>query len=159
MKTYIKFAALAATISTLGTLSTLSPSASAQMRPQPVMQIVSFRADWCGPCKIMEPNLAQALRTLNDPSLQLVTIDTTNGRTSEAAAYVAFDANIAQQYNQWLGITGFAVMIDADTKNTLGCVNMTYSADMMATHIANLKQLALSNTPNYDITCPAPNNR
>ncbi len=104
----------------------------------------------------MEPSLDRALQQLNDPSLQLINIDTTNAATSEAAAYTAFNANVVQQYNQWLGLTGFAVMIDADTKNTLGCVNMTYGPDMMATHIANLKGLALSNTPNFDITCPAP---
>jgi len=137
-------------------LSGLAGSAHAQMQPQPVMKIVKFRAEWCGPCKIMEPALDRALQSLGDPSLQLINIDTTNAVTSEAAAYTAFNSDIVQQYNQWLGLTGFAVMIDADTKNTLGCINMTYSADLMATHIANLKGLAVSNTPNFDITCPAP---
>ena len=137
-------------------LSGFAGSAYAQTQPQPVMQIVVFRAEWCGPCKILEPSLDRALKSLNDSSLQTVMIDTTNATSSEAAAYTAFNADIVKQYNQWLGLTGFAVMIDADTKNTLGCVNMTYSPDMMATHIANLKGLALSNTPNFDITCPAP---
>ncbi len=137
-------------------LSMFAGAAHAQMQPQPTMQIVKFRADWCGPCDIMEPSLDRALQSLGDPSLQLITIDTTNAATSEAAAYTAFNADIVKQYNQWLGLTGFAVMIDADTKNTLGCVNMTYGPDMMATHIANLKGLALSDTPNFDITCPAP---
>lgn len=133
-------------------------SAHAQSRLiKPEMLVVKFRAEWCGPCKVMEPSLDQALRSLNDPSIRLVDIDTTNGATSEAAAYKAFDADIVSQYNQWLGLTGFAVMIDADTKNTLGCVNMTYSAALMAEHISNLKQLALSNTPNVDLTCPGPN--
>lgn len=150
MKTLFRLCAIAALTSALPVI------ANAQMQPAPTMQIVKFRADWCAPCQIMEPSLDSALRQLNDPSLQLISIDTTNGATSQQAAHVAFDANIVQQYNQWLGLTGFAVMIDADTKNTLGCVNMTYGPDMMATHIANLKGLALSNTPSFDITCPAP---
>lgn len=137
-------------------LSAFACVAQAQIQHPPVMQIVKFRAEWCGPCKIMEPSLDNALARLNDPSLQLINIDTTNGVTSQQAAHNAFDADVVQQYNQWLGLTGFAVMIDADTKNMLGCVNMTYGPDMMATHIANLKNLALSNTPNFDITCPAP---
>lgn len=127
--------------------------------PHTEMLVVKFRADWCGPCHIMEPSLDNALRSLNDPSLRLLSIDTTNGATSIAAAHTAFDADIVSQYNQWLGVTGFAVIIDADTKNTLGCVNMTYSPDMMATHIANLKGLALSNKASMDLTCPAPNRR
>lgn len=152
---------LLSTVLLLGTCALGVSTASAQNypSPQPEMLVVKFRADWCGPCKIMEPQLDQALRSLNDPSLALLSIDTTNGATSEAAAHVAFDAQIVPQYNQWLGVTGFAVMIDADTKNTLGCVNMTYGADMMATHIANLKSLAVSNTPSFDLTCPAPTNR
>lgn len=143
--------ALAATV-----FAAFAASAHAQMRPQPVMQIVKFRAEWCGPCKIMEPSLDAALNQLGDPTIQLINIDTTNGATSQQAAHNAFDAGVVKQYNQWLGLTGFAVMIDADTKNTLGCVNMTYGPDMMATHIANLKNLAISDTPNFDITCPAP---
>ena len=154
MKTLVKIGALAVCL--------LTPALTeAQMHPDvasnaPSMQVVKFRADWCGPCKVMEPALDKALNQLNDPSLQLISIDTTNGYTSQQAADIAFDANIVQHYNQWLGITGFAVMIDPDTKHALGCVNMTYDAQMMATHIANLKSLALSNTPNFDITCPAP---
>lgn len=153
MKTLLKSAIAA------GALALLASSAQSQNYTQPQMLVVKFRADWCGPCKIMEPSLDQALRSLNDPSIRLVSIDTTNGATSQVAAHNAFDANVVKQYNQWLGITGFAVMIDADTKNTLGCVNMTYDAQMMATHIANLKSLALSNTPSMDLTCPAPNRR
>ena len=146
----------------LGGLAFGGMSATAQIygqiaAPRTEMLIVKFRADWCGPCHIMEPSLDAALNALNDPSLRLLSIDTTNGATSQAAAHVAFDANIVSQYNQWLGVTGFAVMIDADTKNTLGCVNMTYSPDVMASHIANLKGLAQSNTPNVDLTCPSPN--
>lgn len=145
----------------LGAAALIGASAHAQnyIQPQPEMLIVTFRADWCGPCRILEPQLDQALRNLNDPSLRALKIDTTNGATSQAAAHVAFDADIVPQYNQWLGVTGFAVMIDADTKNTLGCVNMTYDSAMMATHISNLKGLAMSNTPSFDLTCPAPNNR
>ncbi len=127
----------------------------AQQRPE--IYVVMFRADWCGPCKIVEPNLNQALLNLRDPSIELVTIDITNSFLSERSAHTAFDRNIVRQYNQWMGVTGFAAIIDADTKNTLGCVNMMYDSDAMTAHIRNLKTYALVNKTAFDITCPAPN--
>lgn len=135
----------------------LGMGVSTQAQQAPEMYVVMFRADWCGPCKIVEPNLDRALRSLNDPSIKVVTIDITDAPRIESSAYIAFDHQIASQYNQWYGVTGFAAMIDADTKNTLGCVNMMYDAATMATHIRNLKTYAVTNQPSFDITCPAPN--
>jgi len=133
----------------------MGTATQAQQRPE--MYVVMFRADWCGPCKIVEPNLDRALRTLNDPSIRVVTIDVTDSLRIERSAHIAFDHNIVAQYNQWYGVTGFAAMIDADTKNTLGCVNVMYDANAMAAHIRNLKTYAMTNQPSFDITCPAPN--
>jgi thiol-disulfide isomerase/thioredoxin len=128
-----------------------------QAQQRPDMYVVMFRADWCGPCKIVEPNLDRALRMLNDPSIRFVTIDVTDSQRIERSAHIAFDNSIVAQYNQWYGVTGFAAIIDADTKNTLGCVNMMYDAGAMAAHIKNLKTYAVTNQPSFDITCPAPN--
>lgn len=127
----------------------------AQQRPD--IYVVMFRADWCGPCKIVEPNLNQALMNLRDPGIKIVTIDITSPLLSERSAHAAFDHNIVRQYNQWMGVTGFAAIIDADTKNTLGCVNMMYDANAMTSHIRNLKTYAMANKAAFDLTCPAPN--
>jgi len=132
----------------------LNISATAQQRPD--MYVVMFRADWCAPCKIVEPNLERALKILGDPGIQFINIDITDPFRSERSAHLAFDAAIAKQYNQWYGITGFAAMIDADTKNTLGCINMMYDVGAITAHIKNLKTYALANQTNVDITCPGP---
>lgn len=129
--------------------------ATAQQRPD--VYVVMFRADWCGPCKIVEPNLNRALSNLRDPGIKVITIDITTPLLSERSAHTAFDHNIVRQYNQWMGITGFAAIIDADTKSTLGCVNMMYDARAMTAHIKNLKTYALANQTAFDVTCPAPN--
>ncbi len=122
------------------------------------MYVVMFRADWCGPCKIVEPKLSQAQNNLRDPGIEFITVDITTPERSERGAHKVFDRNIVAQYNQWYGVTGFAAIIDADTKNTLGCINMMYDAQSMASHIRNLKTYALANQSTIDITCPAPNN-
>ncbi len=139
-------------------LFSYAPTGQAQQfSGQPAMYVVMFRADWCGPCKIVEPNLSRAMAMLHDPSLRILVIDITDGPRTERSANIAFDANIVPQYNKWYGVTGFAAMIDADTKRTLGCVNMMYNAEAMARQIANLKTYALSNQQSADATCPAPN--
>lgn len=136
-------------------LSAVIP-ASAQNYMKPELQVVVFRADWCSPCRILEPSLDKAMRSLGDPSIQLVTIDTTRGATLEVAN-VAFDANVVDQYNMWAGLTGFAAIVDPDTKRTLGCLNITYDPGGMASHISELKKIALRNGQNFDLTCPQPN--
>ncbi len=124
----------------------------------PDLYVMMFRADWCAPCKIVEPNINQALLTLQDPKIEYVSIDITNPGLSEISAHAAFDRNIVPQYNRWLGVTGFAAIIDGDTKQTLGCVNMLYDAPSVTTHIKNLKSLAQRNQKSFDLTCPDPNN-
>lgn len=121
------------------------------------MYVVMFRADWCGPCKIVEPKLDKALQSLGDSSIEYVTIDITTPDRSEISAHRAFDRNIVPQYNSWMGVTGFAAIIDADTKKTLGCINMVYDAASMQMHIKNLKTYAVSNQPVQDVLCPEPN--
>ena len=153
----------AAALAALGLAFSPAPKADAQMPMQipaqvrPEIYVVVFRADWCGPCKIVEPALNTALGRLRDPQIEFVTIDITTPFLSERSAHAAFDRNIVAQYNQWMGVTGFAAIIDADTKATLGCVNMRYNADAMAAHIGNLKTYAVAGQPAFDITCPAPN--
>ncbi len=144
--------ALAATALTLG----ISSSANS-MGPTPDVYVVMFRTDWCAPCKIVEPRLNQALTSLRDPGIEYVNIDISGGR-GDMNAHTVFDRGLVKQYNAWMGVTGFAAIIDGDTKRTLGCVNMMYDTQSMAMHIKNLKTFAIANQPTMDVTCPEPNN-
>lgn len=141
---------------TAGLILSVVLPASAQNWVKPELQVVVFRADWCSPCRILEPSLDRAMRSLNDPSIQLVTIDTTQGATFDVAN-TAFDANVVDQYNMWAGLTGFAAIVDPDTKRTLGCLNITYDPGGMAAHISELKKIAMRDGENFDLTCPKPN--
>jgi len=151
MKKLIK-TAIAATALTLG-LSSAANSANAT----PDVYVVMFSADWCAPCRIVEPALSQALSSLRDPGIEYVNINISRGN-GDLNAHTVFDRGLVNQYNTWLGVTGFAAIVDGDTKRTLGCVNMTYDAQSMAMHIKNLKTYAAANAESFDLTCPEPNN-
>ena len=151
MKKFVK-TSLAGLCLTLG-LGSLTQAYSVST---PDIYVVMFRADYCAPCKVVEPALYQALNTLADPRIEYVHIDIGAGN-GEKNAHTVFDRGIVQQYNNWLGVTGFAAIIDGDTKQTLGCVNLTYDTDSMAAHIRNLQSIAQQNQPSFDITCPAAN--
>jgi len=142
----------------IGAVSLLSTSSTAQVQNSTELYVVMFRADWCAPCKIVEPSIAQALSIMRDPSIESLTIDISNPGLSEISAHKAFDRNIVHQYNTWLGVTGFAAIIDATNKQTLGCVNLKYSPQDMAAHIRNLKTYAVVDQVAADFTCPEPNN-
>jgi len=154
----MKHTALKSTLAAIAMTLGLGSSANSALQNNPDIYVVMFRADWCSPCKVVEPNIQQALNTLRDPKIEYVNIDISNPGLSEIGAHAAFDRNIVSQYNRWLGVTGFAAIIDADTKTTLGCVNMLYDAKSMTTHIRNLKTYAIANQPSFDVTCPEPNN-
>ena len=145
-----------ASIATLALTFGMSSFSNAYTGSTPDVYVVMFRADYCAPCKVVEPALYQALDTLADPRIEYVHIDIGAGN-GEKNAHTVFDRGLVQQYNNWLGVTGFAAIIDGDTKQTLGCVNMTYDSASMAMHIRNLQGAAQQNQPSFDITCPAPN--
>ncbi|MEM9600368.1 MAG: thioredoxin family protein [Pseudomonadota bacterium] len=136
------------------------PASSQAYRVQtaatPDIYIVMFRADWCAPCKVVEPRLAQAMQTIRDPRIEYVNIDISAGQ-GDYNAHQVFNRGIVRQYNEWMGTTGFAAIIDGDTKQTLGCINISYDTASMTAHIRNLQGQAQRNQQTFDMTCPAPN--
>jgi thiol-disulfide isomerase/thioredoxin len=122
----------------------------------PEIYVVMFRSDWCGmPCNRVEPKLDRALKSLNDPSIQFITIDITDQNHAKRSSSVAKENGINSQYNQWYGTLGFAAIINAYTKQTLGCINMTYEADAMANTIKELKAYSGTNEPTTNKICPS----
>jgi len=155
--------ALKSTIVSIAALLGMSGSAAISANAQlyqaatPDIYVVMFSARWCAPCKVVEPRLERILRTFNDPRIEYVNIDISAGN-GDLNAHTVFDRGLVQQYNTWLGVTGFAAIVDGDTKQTMGCVNLTYDENSMAQHIRNLQANAQINQATFDLTCPEANN-
>ena len=153
------------TLASLFLLGATALPAAAQIS-QPELYVVMFRADWCAPCKVVEPRLNGALRSLGDPSIEPVMFDISDPGLGEVAAHRAFDREIVPQYNRWLGLTGFAAIIDATSKQTLGCVNSKFSADEIAQEVRRHTLMAAGRAVKTDAStfqktteCPPAHNK
>lgn len=70
-----------------------------------------------------------------------VMIDTTTAAKWEKGAHEAMDRQIVPVFNRWVGLPGFAVVIDARSKQVMGCMSSEFNADEIA---AELRKMAAS---------------
>lgn len=110
----------------------LATPVAGEARKAPVLKIVNFTAEWCPNCRIFDPNLHAALERFDDGSVELVTIDITDAAAWDASTERAIEANIIPIYNGYVGITGLAVMVAADTGERIECLNRTLDTDGIA---------------------------
>jgi len=58
------------------------------------------------------------------------------------AEEVVIDSDIVPVFNQWVGLPGFAAVVDAKSKRVIGCVNSTFDANEMAREIRQMASKA-----------------
>jgi len=93
-----------------------------------------------------------------------VIIDTSTAAKWEKGAHEAFDRDIVPVFNKWVGLPGFAAVVDAKSKRVIGCVNSTFSSSEMAAEIRDMASRAsgsayMSNASTGKSTqCPAAHN-
>lgn len=124
----------ASTLAVIGFVATLSAEAFAT---SPDVYVVNFRNDKNTESQILDSQLATALAMVGGDAEEVV-IDTSTAAKWEKAAHEAFDRNIVPVFNQWVGLPGFAAVVDADSKRVIGCVNDKFSADEMARELEKM---------------------
>ncbi len=80
---------------------------------------VAMVADWCGPCKALEPKFNEAMTTLPYNSVRVIHADYTDRRNPEARATLR-DAGLESLEKSNGGTTGVIYLLDADTGEVLG---------------------------------------
>ncbi len=95
-----------------------------------------------------------------------VVIDTSTAAKWEKGAHEAFDRDIVPVFNQWVGLPGFAAVVDAKSKRVIGCVNSSFRPDEIATELkkmaARAKGQAYMSSASVSAKttrCPAPHNQ
>lgn len=118
------------------TFITLASSVAA-FAATPDAYVVNFRDNKSEDSQILDQALLEAL-TMAQANVEEVVIDTSTAAKWEKGAHEAFDREIVPVFNQWVGLPGFAAIVDADTKQVIGCVNGAFTAEEMAQEIRNM---------------------
>ena len=125
--------------------------------------VVNFRNAKDANSQQLDRQLSSAL-AISGVNAEEVVIDTSTAAKWEKGAHEAFDRDIVPVFNKWVGLPGFAAVVDANTKRVIGCVNSSLSANDMAREIRTMASRAqgsayLSNASTRGRTaCPAAHN-
>ena len=125
----------------LGTTALLLGLGAPAFATSPDIYVVNFRKDASVESQKLDNSLTSALPLVGD-DVEHVVIDTSNAAKWEKGAHEAFDRDIVPIFNKWVGLPGFAAVVDAKTKRVIGCVNGQYDAIEMAEEIRKMKTRA-----------------
>ncbi len=103
----------------------------------PDVYVVNFRQDSNAESAALEREIYPALSIIGEIAEHVI-IDTSTAARWEKGAHEAFDREIVPVFNKWVGLPGFAAIIDAKTKTVLGCVNGNFQAYEMAEEIKKM---------------------
>lgn len=103
--------------------------------------VVNFRNAKDVKSQQLDGQLASAL-AISGVNAEEVVIDTTTAAKWEKGAHEAFDRDIVPVFNKWVGLPGFAAVVDADTKRVIGCVNSAFDAGTMAQELRKMSAQA-----------------
>ncbi len=137
----------------------LSFSATAQAADVVVMK---FQADDCQSCAIIGSQVDTAMAMVGTDRVQEVTVDVSNAALWEKGAHESFDADVVPVFNKYVGLTGFAAVVDKKTRRTIGCVNENYDASQVAELIkraARIPHSSAASTRVDNFKCPPAHNK
>lgn len=130
----------------------------------PDIYVVNFRNAEDNNSARLDGQLSTAL-AISGVNAEEVVIDTSTAAKWEKGAHEAFDRDIVPVFNQWVGLPGFAAVVDAKSKKVIGCVNSTFSANEMADKIrqmaaasTNSAYMSRASVSTKTTRCPAPHN-
>lgn len=103
----------------------------------PDLYVVNFHQNDNVKSQRLSPTLKTGL-SMAQVAAEEVLIDTSNAAKWEKAAHAAIDRQIVPVFNRWVGLPGFAAVVDAKTKEVVGCVNADFTADEIADELKKM---------------------
>lgn len=157
----MKMKKFTAFISAIALTSAFGASAFAA---SPDVYVVNFRQDDNANSQKLDRELVPALSMLGQ-NVEHVIIDTSNAAKWEKGAHEAFDRGIVPVFNKWVGLPGFAAVVDANSKRVIGCVNGNFTSVEMAEEIRKMSArasgqafMSKASTRGKSTQCPAAHN-
>lgn len=103
----------------------------------PDVYVVNFRSDKSAESQALDSQLSSAL-SMVPAKVEKIDIDISNAAKWEKSAHDAFNHDIVPVFNKWVGLPGFAAIVDARSKRVIGCVNNQFQASEIASEIGRM---------------------
>jgi len=101
----------------------------------PEVLVVAFHADWCPACQTLGPKMMKGVfPEIKDEPYLLVKLDLTD-RDSNQAEYMLSALGLGNLWEKYGRKTGFALVIDAQTKEVLHTLNASENPEAMVADI------------------------
>ena len=116
---------------TVFVLCTLSGLPAWAKSAEPELFIIKFHADWCGSCQLLGPKIekARGKAGLDDSAALFIKLDLTDSTTRNQAAMMASALGLGKYFSDNAGKTGFAILVDPESKEIKGRITKDMSAE------------------------------
>ena len=121
-----------ATVSALMSLMIAMPAFA-----KPDVYVVNFRHAEDTSSQQLNAQLPTVLE-MAQVNAEEVVIDTTTAAKWTKAAHDAFNRDIVPVFNKWVGLPGFAAVVDAKNKTVIGCLSPRADVDTLARELRNM---------------------
>ncbi len=102
-----------------------------------ILYAVAFHADWCGGCKVLGPNIkkARGQADLDNKNVLFIKLDLTDATTRHQATLMASVLGLEDFYKENNGKTGFVLLVNSKTGETLGKLTKDMDSKQIITMI------------------------
>ena len=98
------------------------------------LYVVAFHADYCGSCKAIAPKVGEVKQAMDGKPIEFLKFDFTSDETKLKTSSLAEEKGFSEFLASNNG-TGFVLLIDAESKKTVGKLTKILSVDEMVLEI------------------------
>ena len=138
----------------LATVALAAVAVPALAAGQPDTYVVNFRNNDAAESQRLDSNIRAALN-MAGVNAEEVVIDTSTAAAWEKGAHEAFDRDIVPVFNKWVGLPGFAAIVDARTKQVVSCVTSHHDAGEIAREVRQKTMMAAGRATKIDASVMA----
>ncbi|WP_298911885.1 hypothetical protein [uncultured Algimonas sp.] len=103
----------------------------------PDIYVVNFRHAEDAKSQQLDTSLPDVIR-MSQIEVEEIVIDTTTAAKWEKSAHDAFNRDIVPVFNKWVGLPGFAAVVDPQSKSVMGCLNAAGDPVTLAKELRNM---------------------
>jgi thiol-disulfide isomerase/thioredoxin len=101
----------------------------------PQLIVIKYDAEWCHACRELDKITPALHKQMADDPVLFLTLDITDEEAIKQSSLHAAALGIQEDYKKMEGRTGLINVLDAKTKKRLTQLNMTHTAEEMASMI------------------------